>query len=130
VSVSGCGETLVKTHFAEKCCEAILEWLGVAAGDDQTDFDIAQVVRRFFQQKYLDSPLIANYDASRCVAGAIVAVALKNGPSTSSVELVYVHNSRTFSFGYVINGQQPRSVFSRSNHGQITVGGMRLKPPT
>lgn len=126
ISVSGCGETLVKTHFAERCAEKILQHVQSGSGE----LTLPEVLRRFFTHRYFGSALIGNYEPERRIAGAIVALSSKPidiGVRSPTVELAYVHNSKTLCFGYMAQGQKAASVFSRSNNGDVVVGGFIIK---
>uniref|UniRef100_A0A915IT66 Threonine aspartase n=1 Tax=Romanomermis culicivorax TaxID=13658 RepID=A0A915IT66_ROMCU len=126
ITVSGCGETLIKTHFARSCAEFIFQKLR----EDENSC-LMDIVQNFFKIRYLESRLLNEFDTCRKTAGFIVVVCQKcktnveteNNISDLLIELAYVHNSEEMVIGYGLrrkNGETKLQSFSsKSENGKV-----------
>uniref|UniRef100_A0A7E4V1H2 Asparaginase n=1 Tax=Panagrellus redivivus TaxID=6233 RepID=A0A7E4V1H2_PANRE len=100
ISVSGCGEVLTRTHFAQALAEAVFK----ASEDDMLPSAITS-----FYHKFIDSPTIAAFPAHRRVVGGILIFKLGR-----TCELAAFHNNARFAFAFH-NGKSVKHFISELN---------------
>ncbi|XGW03774.1 hypothetical protein V3C99_015158 [Haemonchus contortus] len=88
VTVSGCGEALLRANFSRSLAHRLLE-----KDDDEL---ASSVVHSFFEQQFLCPDLMSSVASNRLYAGGLVLLQQDGEPS----ELITFHNTPVFPFAY------------------------------
>lgn len=117
VSVSGCGEYLMRSHFAENLSRELLD-----AGRSESTHPI-EAASRFFHRQFLRAKANRFGDEERQLAGAIAILANRE---LREAELIWMHNTPSLCLAYSSN-KSAKSVVSELNGDQrLLVSGCRI----
>lgn len=112
ISLSGCGEALIRTHLAEKLAANIVKW-------DFEDILLVERIKILLEKEFINSTLLRTFPHERLLVGGLVL--LKSGASTCPTStLIAFHNTQHFPFAFRrSNGKISKLKSTNSNIGQF-----------
>uniref|UniRef100_A0A914USH8 Threonine aspartase 1 n=1 Tax=Plectus sambesii TaxID=2011161 RepID=A0A914USH8_9BILA len=117
VSVSGCGEYLMRTHFAENLSQQLLT---AARSESCLPMEAAS---RFFERQFLRAKVNRHAADGRLLAGAIAIVANRE---LQEAELIWMHNTGSLCLAYSSNNSAKCVMSELRGDQRLLVSGCRI----
>ncbi|PAV57207.1 hypothetical protein WR25_11448 [Diploscapter pachys] len=114
ITVSGCGEALIRTNFARSLAEAIF-----SSDDDALPAD---VLRSWFDNSFLCSPLLTRMQPHNRLAGGLVFFS-----SPYTAELISFHNTPSLPFAYFSKNKCKSYLSVSPSSDRVTINSFILK---
>lgn len=123
VSVSGCGEYLMRSHFAENLAQELLKAGRCDSSDSGESLLPTEAASRFFHQKFLRAKANRRVVEEHLLAGAIAILANRE---LQEAEFIWMHNTPSLCLAYSSKNSAKCVMSEVSGEQRVLVSGCRI----